>query len=150
MAAFEPLVNLLVLLSALSVAAKRLAAVRRAVDELAAARFVDAWTTAPASFSVSGERWAHALGLKEMPQWVYWHPVYAVVADLDGWWREPTTGKLSPYMLSSQLRDLFERRRAALEQSGIRLPLDAHPGEDLVPKAGEALDALREKITTWA
>lgn len=127
-------------------------AVRRAVDELVAARFVRAWASAPASYSIDVERWAPAFGLDEMPLWMPWQPIFAFVAHLDGWHTQVRAEKRSSYMQSSGLRDLIERRRGLFERT--RFPLldhvDDYPGEDLLPRAAEMLDEFRDRVVGWA
>lgn len=86
-------------------------AVRRAVDELVAARFVEVQPTSPISYSAKWVNWQQLLGVdqNQAPLWRSWHELYLVVVTLDGWGRQADAGRWSGYVAASRLRDAFER-----------------------------------------
>ncbi len=104
-------------------------AVRRAVEELAAAGFLQPRATAPAAWYLPPERWEWAWGGGEPPRWCFWHQVYALGAALD---RSVGRGlaEPSPYLQSSLARDIIGRHRLAFDLNGIPLTAPAgYPGE---------------------
>lgn len=120
--------------------------VRRAVEEMAAARLVSAWRTAPASYSAEVDAWSELLGLgEEPPLWRYWAAVFPlVVAVLE--WAKGSSRAATPYVRSSQARDLAERHRAALALTGVSTPDPAHyVGEEYL----EAFGACLESLAAW-
>jgi len=104
-------------------------AVRRALEELAAADFVEARPTAPVSYRTDSRKWAALLAVdpSNPPVWRSWAQVYAFVAALDQWSRALPTD--SPFVLASEARDLVNAHGRALDPV-IRLPqLDKYRGE---------------------
>lgn len=118
-------------------------AVRRAIEELVAAGFVEARSTAPASYRVDVGKWAELLAIvvDNPPAWRSWVDVYAFVAALDAWWRRPAPE--SAFVVASEARDLTAEHAAALESAGVRLTaLGRHRGEAYVEPFGRALKDL--------
>ena len=86
-------------------------AVRRALDDLVAARFVGIQATSPISYYAQWAKWEQLLGVDQnsAPLWRYWHELYVVVVALDGWGHEADAARWSRYVAASRLRDVFER-----------------------------------------
>ena len=103
-------------------------AVRRAMEELAAAGFIEPRPTSPASYRVDNRKWGPLLDFDpgDPPAWRSWAQVYAFVAALDRW---AVNIPDEPFVLASEARDLVEAHGRALD-AAIRLPqLDKHRGE---------------------
>jgi hypothetical protein len=86
-------------------------AVRRALDDLVAARFVAVQATSPISYSAQWADWEQLLGVDQSnaPLWRCWHELYLVVVALDSCGREADAARWSGYVAASRLRDVFER-----------------------------------------
>lgn len=120
-------------------------AVRRAVEELAAAGFVEPRPTAPASYRVDNRKWADLLAFdaKDPPAWRSWASFYAFVAAVSEW---AVTLPDSDLVLASEARDLLLKHGSALEGS-VRLPyIEGTTGDALLPLFMDALKACSE----WA
>ncbi len=121
-------------------------AVRRAVEEMAAARFLIPARTAPAAYSVNAEAWARALDLPDDPPlWRYWNENYSFVLNLLELC--VTNEKASPYLLSSRARDLMENHGSIFEIHGIDIPFpEDHPGEAYLEPFVETAEKLIERL----
>lgn len=86
-------------------------AVRRAVDDLVAARFVEVQATSPISYYAKWANWEQLLGVDQnsAPLWRWWHELYLVAQALDGWGRQAAAARWSSYVAASRLRDVFDR-----------------------------------------
>ncbi|MGH7470619.1 MAG: hypothetical protein ACRENP_21950 [Longimicrobiales bacterium] len=118
-------------------------AVRRAVEDLAAAGFLETSITAPVSYKVNFEAWRSVLGFNpDPPTWRPWAAVFAFVADLKEWW--PQVQGQSDYVISSRARDLVTRHNAQLEPQ-VKLPdPERSPGTAYTEDFIDALNELRE------
>lgn len=120
-------------------------AIRRAGDDLVAARFIQAATGSPAAYRADPKAWAALLGLSgKPPAWRYWSPVLALVADLAEW---PMQGSALPkanaYVLSTHARDLVERHQIAFARNQIKIPHpEDYPGETYLQAFEETLRTL--------
>lgn len=115
-------------------------AVRRGLEELAAAGFVEPRPTAPVSYRVDSRRWAQLLRIdpEDPPVWRSWAAMYAFVAGVDEWGRSLPE---SDFVLASEARDLLVMYGTRLE-GAVRLPyLEGATGEGILPLF---LTALRE------
>ncbi len=115
-------------------------AVRRAIEELVASGFVEARSTAPASYRVDLRKWAELLDIDtdSPPAWRPWAGVYAFVAALDAWGSRPAPE--SAFVQASEARDLALEHAATLEGAGVRLSaLSMHRGEAYLEPFGNAL-----------
>jgi hypothetical protein len=106
-------------------------AVRRALEELAAARFVLAAESAPISYYVDAGAWTAVLAMPGgPPPWRPWADAFPLMAALSTWLAGPLTEGVSTYLLSSSARDLVERHLHAFQQFGVAPPSsEAFPGE---------------------
>ena len=122
-------------------------AVRRAVDEMASARLVRSWGTAPATYSADVDAWSALLALgKGRPVWRHWHPVYCFTAGLLDWSSATATVQATPYLQSSRARDLVRQHTNAFELTGILLPAETdYVGEAYLEPFGQAI----ERMAAW-
>jgi len=121
-------------------------AVRRALEELAAAGFVETRPTAPISYRVDARKWAELLAINpdEPPAWRSWAAMYSLVAALDEWSRRLPTE--SDFVLASEARDIMFKYGEALDGT-VRIPrLDQHRGEAFLEPFVETLKACAEYL----
>lgn len=110
-------------------------AVRRVADDLASAQLIEVTGKKPLLYRAELERWRTSIELMdEPPRWRFWAQVYAfttraIAANSSGAW----TG-LSPYLLSTKLRDLVEQWRGDLQLAQINVPEpNRYPGAEIIP-----------------
>jgi hypothetical protein len=97
-------------------------AVRRAVEDLAAARLVQMMATSPVKYHVRWKDWEHLLSVDEShaPLWRYWHQLYAAAAALDAWARQAEDSSWTAYVAASRLRDTFDGLAPVLARALVR------------------------------
>jgi hypothetical protein len=125
-------------------------AVRRAVEEMAAARLLVPARTAPASYSANPDAWSSVLELPgDPPLWRYWNENYSFVINLLEWF---AAGKdASPYLMSSRARDLMETHGSVLDLHGIDNPMpEDFPGEAYLDPFVETAFKLIERLSEIA
>lgn len=97
-------------------------AIRRAADELVAARFMHSRAETPTKYRVSPKPWTQLLQMKEpLPSWRYWQAAFAFVAHFLEY-VEKEKFKEASYLASTQARDLFEQHRSAFSWNKISVP----------------------------
>jgi len=94
-------------------------AVRRAVEDLVAARFVAMQATSPVRFHVRFGDWEALLGVDadHAPVWRGWHQLYIMVAALDDWARRAEQASWTDYVVASKLRDSFDEMRPGVARA---------------------------------
>ncbi len=120
-------------------------AVRRALEELLAAGFVESRPTTPVSYRVDNSKWAGLLEFESRnpPAWRDWAGTYAFIAALDDWSHQLPESEL---VLASEARDLVAERGPGLDPA-IRVPmLDRYHGAAYLGQFLKALDATREFV----
>jgi hypothetical protein len=120
-------------------------AVRRAIEDLVASRFIEARSTSPESYRIDLGKWAELLAIDDddPPAWRPWAGLYAFVAALEAWGSGPTPD--SPFVLASEARDLALEHAATLESAGVRLSsLSRYRGEAYLEPFGKALRDLAQ------
>jgi hypothetical protein len=122
-------------------------AVRRALDDLVAARLVEVQATSPISYSANWAKFQQLLGVDQnnAPLWRSWHELYRVALALDGWGREADAAGWTLYVAASRLRDVFEhlapvRARAYVQEA----PDWERPPEEWI--GGEWLAGLADRL----
>jgi hypothetical protein len=118
--------------------------IRRAADRIASAQLIESTEEKPVQYRAKIEAWRDLLGIDNgLPEWGYWHQVYsfaakAIIADESGAWEG-----LSPYMLSTKLRDLVEDHRDVFILNHIDYP-DPRKfnGEEYLPAFSKSLENL--------
>ncbi len=94
------------------------AAVRRSVEDLAAARFVQSRDTHPVGYRVSRANWTPLLDLAgDPPQWRDWRRLFAFAIAFLSWHEAMTRTPRPPYVVGVEARDLLERHRGIFEQT---------------------------------
>lgn len=97
-------------------------AIRRAADELVAARFMHSKTETPTQYRVSLKPWAQLLQMEEpLPRWHFWQAAFVFVAHFLECVEEEKFKEAS-YLASTQARDLFEVHRSAFSWNQISVP----------------------------
>ena len=97
-------------------------AIRRAAEELLAAKLVHYKAETPAQYRVSPKPWMQLLQMKEpLPNWRYWQAAFSFVAHLLECVEEEKFKEVS-YLASTQARDLFERHCSAFSLNQISVP----------------------------
>jgi hypothetical protein len=122
--------------------------IRRAADDLLAARLIQATRETTTGYRLDPTPWAGWLGISAtIPPWRHWAPAFGFVATVVAWSREETRPELSsPYLLSSQVRDIVESHQDAFVRNRIAVPLpEDHPGETYLPAFQDTLASL----STW-
>lgn len=121
-------------------------AVRRALEELAAARFIESVPTGAVSYRANERKWMSFFDLVgREPGWWYWQQLYAFGADLDETAR--TGAALSPYVQGSRARDVMERHRQLTVL--LHLPaveLERYAGQEYLGAFQETLDWIAERV----
>lgn len=119
-------------------------AIHRAAGDMVAARFIQGTTETPAAYRLEPKAWASLLESSEKPPtWRYWPPVFAFVAELAEWLEKEATLKATPYLLSSQARDLVGRHRVVFARNQIKIPSsEDFPGERYLDAFEETLGRL--------
>ena len=121
-------------------------AVRRALEELAAAGFVEARPTAPISYRADVRKWAELLGIapNDPPAWRSWASMYSFAAALDEWSRKLPSD--SDLVLASEARDIMFEHGVALDGL-VRLPrMDQYRGEAFLEPFIDGLKACVEYL----
>jgi hypothetical protein len=116
-------------------------AVRRAVEDLAAARFVTMEATSPVSFRVDVKPWQALLGFAKdrEPLWRNWRELYAIVVGILEWGAVADRAGWTPYVAASRLRDAFESLEPMLQRASV--------GER--PDWGSPPDRWLEEMEKW-
>jgi hypothetical protein len=98
-------------------------AIRRALEDMAAARLVETIRQTPTKYRVDPQGWVDLLGLREAPPvWRDWQSLFAFIGHLSEWSRGDANLKTSPYVLSSRARELFGRHQSAFIRNQITVP----------------------------
>lgn len=125
-------------------------AIRRAVDDLAAARLIQALDAQPAGYRAERERWADFLRVTGPPVWLYWHQRFAFVSAFVAWVDAVQDRPLSAYAFGAHGRQLMEEHERAFEHDNIRL-LMRHPNvSDWGAYVKDAIRALASSMEKWA
>ena len=119
------------------------AAVRRAADDLAAARLIHALEGQPTSYRVSYSAWAPLLELEDRPpRWGSWHERFVFVIAFLYWTDAARERPLSRYALGANGRELLERHRLAFESDLIAVWSPHSPIKDWTTFLGRAVGSL--------
>lgn len=123
-------------------------AIRRVADDLVAAQFIESTQGKPIQYRVGKTAWVDALiSDKEAPDWCYWHQVYSFATNLINSNETKAWDGLSPYLLSTHLRDHLETNQDVFILNRIETPdLRNYPGEALLPAFGEVIGNLSQWI----
>lgn len=106
------------------------AAVRRAAEDLAAARMIESLDGQPTSYRAVLAAWAPLLAIAERPpQWASWHERFLLVAAFQHWEEVARDRPLSRYAFGVHGRELLEQHRSALSDDmeaawGVHSPVN--------------------------
>ena len=96
------------------------AAVRRAAEDLAAARLIEALDAQSASYRAMYGAWAPLLGFEERPpRWASWHERFVFVTAFLHWAEAARERPLSAYAFGAHGRQLLEQHRSAFERDFV-------------------------------
>ena len=95
---------------------------RRALEAMAAARIVSAAGSRPERYHAETERWAALLGGTPVSRWRYWQPLFVFLAAALPPARPESVAEVSPYLRSSEQRQLVLAHRAAFALNRITVP----------------------------
>lgn len=127
------------------------AGVRRAVDELAAASFVDARVQAPAAYHCGRDAWVQLLQVQgDFPRWRSWHERFVVILDFMNWANGALMRPTSAYALGVMARELVERHREALERDSVTLWRTEKDSAGALTSPESILEALRSWLSDFA
>jgi hypothetical protein len=119
--------------------------VRRAGDDLVAARLIQVSGETPTGYRAEPARWVGLLSLPEsLPPWRHWTPAFAFVAVLGEWVRKHDGSTASSnYLLSTQARDLVAAHQSAFVQNRLSIPRpEDSPGETYLTAFRDTLAIL--------
>ena len=90
--------------------------VRRTADSMAAGQLIERTREKPVQYRAHIEQWVDLLGIhRDPPKWRFWQKIYSLAATLiEGEERGGWEGQ-SEYMLSTNMRDLFEMHEEAFD-----------------------------------
>jgi hypothetical protein len=92
------------------------AAVRRAAEDMAAARLLQVTTEQPVTFRADPRAWNAVLGYASNPPvWRSWHQRFSFVATFLVWEGDARAKPMTPYVFGVKGRELLERHRDAFE-----------------------------------
>jgi hypothetical protein len=94
------------------------AAVRKAIGDLAESRLIDAIAGTRAEYRATRPRWQALLGMAALPGWRHWQERYVFVATFLAWAADAEHRHLTPYVFASRGRDLVEAHAAAFQWPG--------------------------------
>jgi hypothetical protein len=124
---------------------------RRALDDLVAARLVEAGHGQPASYHATFDTWAPLLGLREPPPaWASWHERFVFSVAFLAWERTTRGRSLTPYAFGAAGRELLETHRSAFEQDGIAQWSVRTPVEDWGAFVERSVRRLAERMRAMA
>jgi hypothetical protein len=122
--------------------------IRRAADDLVAARLMQRTNDTPAGYRLDAKSWAGLVGGPEkLPPWRHWVRVFAFVAAVAEWMpREADREGMSPYVVSSRARDLVAGHQEAFTRNQLAIPQpEDYPGEAYLAVFRETL----AKLSKW-
>ncbi len=124
--------------------------IRRVADDMASAQFIECTSSKPVKYRIKIEAWHTLLDIEEeFPRWHFWYQIYSFAAQAiikveSGEWEG-----LSPYLLSTHLRDLFEDHRDAFILNHINVSEPkVHLGDEYIPAFTELIANLAAWINT--
>jgi hypothetical protein len=115
-------------------------AVRRALEELAAAGFIESRPRTPVAYRVDNAKWAGLLEFEpqQPPPWHEWAVLYALAAALDEWSRDLPQSEL---VLASEARDLVGAHLRAFDGVPGVPTLDKYRGGAYIAPFAQAIEA---------
>lgn len=123
------------------------APVRRALEDLAIAAFIERQEGHPVRYGVMGSRWHALLGASSFaPGWGRWDERFRFVADWLTWARAPRPVEITAYILSVQARDTFARHRAAFGAREALAHLAGAETSAVIEATAREIDSFSEAL----
>jgi hypothetical protein len=122
-------------------------AIRRTADNIAASRLLESTQVKPVEYRVKPDAWCKLLGIDgRPPSWRFWHQIYTFVANVISEMEAMEATDLSPYLLSSRLRDIVEAHGDAFILNRIEIPDPSRfPGEQYI----HAFNTIISMLSNW-
>ncbi len=119
------------------------AAVRRAAEDLAAARLVESLDGHPAGYRAMYEAWAPLLEFRDRPpRWASWHERFQFATAFLQWADDARERPLSTYAFGTHGRHLLERYRPAFERDLVAVWSAHSPVQDWAAFVSQSVRAL--------
>ena len=121
--------------------------VRRALEAMATARVIGTEGSRPERYHAYGDRWEALLDHGyHAAAWRYWQSVFVFLANAFEWAGSERAKGLSPYLKSSQARELVMAHRPAFARNRIPVPEPSdYRGEEYL----EGFDRTLDAVTVW-
>jgi hypothetical protein len=127
------------------------AGVRRAADDLAAARFLRSNDQQPAAYRTDRQAWQQLLRLDSAaPTWQNWRYRFAFVAAVDAWTKHAEGNPLSSYAFSVRGRKLIDEYREVFYALTPFSSADDDPTQDGPAFVRQNMMILSARMTEWA
>ena len=110
-------------------------AISTAAQQMAQARLIEETSERPVGYFVHARPWAEVLKLASIsesgsrigedsgvPAWRFWPLLFSFLSHVSDWVQPQVSGRMSPYVLSSQARDLYYTHKHAFALNGIPVP----------------------------
>lgn len=126
------------------------AAVRRAAEDLAAARLIESFDGQPTGYRATYEAWAPLMGFRDRPpRWASWHERFHFATAFLHWAEVARERPLSAYAFGAQGRHLLERYRPAFERDHVTVWSTHSPVADwgaFISRAVKSLASWMEEM----
>lgn len=111
---------------------------------MASAHLIESTQAKPIKYRANAEAWSDLLGLVgELPIWRFWYQIYAFAAKVIISHESGEWNSLSPYLMSTKLRDLVEDHRDVFIWNHIDIPdLKIYIGEEYLSAFVETMNNL--------
>ncbi|MDF1500775.1 MAG: hypothetical protein P1P76_09925 [Anaerolineales bacterium] len=120
---------------------------RRTADDMASAGILETTGEKPIRYRINYSWWGQILNIQvdEIAGWRYWNELFAFSADFLARSSSVEWGEASPYLLSSQQRDLVELHEDAFKLNKISYPDPGrYPGEEYTSAFNSFITDLSE------
>ncbi|MFC1529652.1 hypothetical protein ACFL6R_02940 [Gemmatimonadota bacterium] len=135
-------------------------AIRSATDDLVISGLVRESPERPVEYYLDAGAWREMLsmdgatpassknqGYIHLPIWCYWMQLYSFLSSVEDWASSSETQTLSPYLLSSQARDLFQDHEKVFNVNQIPVSEPAHfEGTDYLGAFKHSLEVVAQWI----
>jgi hypothetical protein len=121
--------------------------IRRTADNMVASHLLESTHKKPVEYRVRPDAWCKLLGIDGIsPPWRFWHQVYIFIANVISETDAMDASDLSPYLLSSRMRDIMDAHAEAFTVNRIDIPdSDRFPGEQYI----HAFNTIISTLSSW-
>ena len=121
------------------------ATVRRAAEDMAAARLIHASSSQPVTYRANRDGWTGVLGLTDgPPMWRSWHDRFLFAVEFLVYAQEVAKLPMSPYAAGVKGRELLEKHRSAFEKDLVTVWSEHTPVADWMAFVENAVETLAE------